>query len=85
MNDISDKDTGTGTEPEAERQQPEPLAWEEQKRQAQSAWNSEITKEFERQIREYGEIRQYGLPWYMRPEFEPDTHEDEPDNQEPKG
>ncbi|QBD75192.1 hypothetical protein EPA93_03960 [Ktedonosporobacter rubrisoli] len=39
----------------------EPLSWEEEKRRAQDPLTSDLVKEFERQIREYGEIQEYGL------------------------
>jgi hypothetical protein len=46
----------------------EPLSWEEQKRRSQNLFTSEVTQEFESQIRERGEISEYGLgkSWFDR-------------------
>ena len=57
------------------------LSWEEEKRRAQDPLTSDLVKEFERQIRKYGKIQQYGLGGFL---FSEGTHLSETSQDAPR-
>lgn len=60
---------GTPSLPEHEkREQDGALSWEEQKAAARDVFNSPVVRAYEEDIREHGEIREYGLgdTWFTR-------------------